>query len=150
MSTDAEQTRRARISATLKGRPKSAETRQRMSDAARQRSQEHRDRLSAALRGKKLGQPAQGFYISAQGYRVLTGQHDHPLAMPTGDLLEHRSVLFSQIAAGPHLCHWGCGRSLEWGGIRGIIADHLDGDPLNNDPANLVPSCNPCNAHRGN
>ena len=150
MSTDAEQTRRARISATLKGRPKSAETRQRMSDAARQRSQEHRQKLGDSLRGQWNGRPAEGSYVNNVGYRVLTGHRDHPLAMANGDVLEHRLVLFSQIGAGPHLCYWGCGRSLEWGGIRGIIADHLDGDRLNNDPANLVPSCNPCNAHRGN
>ena len=29
-----------------------------------------------------------------------------------------------------------------------LVADHLDWDIHNNDPANLVPSCRICNAHR--
>jgi hypothetical protein len=46
----------------------------------------------------------------------------------------------------------GCGKAaLEWGGRGGnsIVVDHLDDDPLNNDPENLVPSCTQCNASRG-
>ena len=153
MTTDAEQTRRARISATLKGRPKSAETRQRMSDAARRRSQEHLQRMSEANGGKRAGQEADGCYIQ-DGYRVLTGLQGHPLARRTrgfrgrGEVMEHRKVLYDAIGPGPHLCHWGCGKSLGWGGIGGIIVDHLDDDRLNNSPENLVPSCNHCNMYR--
>lgn len=33
-------------------------------------------------------------------------------------------------------------------GIRPLIADHVDGDTLNNSDSNLVPSCNDCNSHR--
>jgi hypothetical protein len=29
-----------------------------------------------------------------------------------------------------------------------LVADHLDWDLHNNDPTNIVPSCNHCNAHR--
>lgn len=30
-----------------------------------------------------------------------------------------------------------------------LIVDHLDGNPTNNDPANLAPACHPCNVRRG-
>lgn len=33
------------------------------------------------------------------------------------------------------------------GPVGSHVADHLDDDRLNNDPANLVPSCIPCNTH---
>lgn len=63
---------------------------------------------------------------------------------------EHRWVLFQKIGSGEHECHW-CGRIVSWdfeypeGGDMALIADHLDGDTLNNDPGNLVPACNTCN-----
>lgn len=98
------------------------------------------------------GRPARGSYIMSTGYRALTGQV-HPLAR-SGEVLEHRKVLYDKIGPGPHPCHWikvsGCGNTaLEWGGLRGVIADHLDGDIVNNHPDNLVPSCCGCNSHRG-
>jgi hypothetical protein len=71
------------------------------------------------------------------------------MAWKNGEVLEHRRVLYDAIGPGPHECHWsgisGCGKVLEWGGTGGIQADHLDGDKLNNDPTNLVPSCLGCN-----
>ncbi len=63
---------------------------------------------------------------------------------------EHKLVLFNAIGIGPHPCHW-CGRELHWEkGTKGaaLIADHLDSNPANNDPANLVASCNGCNTIR--
>lgn len=81
------------------------------------------------------------------GYRILSGQQGHPLA-DGGRLEEHRKVLYDKIGPGPHPCHWGCGKTLEWGGKSGIQADHLDGDRLNNDPDNLVASCGGCNVKR--
>lgn len=66
---------------------------------------------------------------------------------------EHRAVLFDRIGYGPHRCHW-CGRCVRWvpgaggGGGDVLVADHVDGDRRNNDPGNLVPSCQGCNAHR--
>ena len=89
-----------------------------------------------------------GSYVS-QGYRVLTGQQGHPLAASNGLLHEHRAVLYTKIGPGVHLCHWGCGRLLHWGGHGGIHADHVDGDTLNNSEENLVPSCVSCNRRRG-
>ncbi len=95
--------------------------------------------------------PAAGSYITEQGYRMLTGQV-HPLSH-RGEVLEHRKVLYDAIGSGPHECYWhaqsGCGHTaLSWGGKSGIAVDHLDGDRFNNDPQNLVPSCNGCNRRR--
>lgn len=78
-------------------------------------------------------------------YRVLTGQQGHPLAGPNGGVMEHRAVLYDKIGPGQHPCHH-CGTVVEWG--LDLHVDHLDDDPLNNDPDNLVPSCFPCNIHR--
>lgn len=104
---------------------------------------EARQKASAARRGS-----ARGYSLNPAGYRDLHMQDDHPLARSGGLLGEHRKVLYDAIGAGPHPCHW-CGKSLEWGGLGGIVADHVDNDKLNNDPSNLVPSCNPCNTGRG-
>lgn len=89
------------------------------------------------------GKPAVGRFISAQGYVGLTMHYDHPLAND-GTVLEHRKVLYDKIGPGSHDCNW-CGKSLEWGGLEGIQADHKDGDKQNNDSDNLVPSCLICN-----
>ena len=111
---------------------------------------ERRAEVSRQRRGRKPnGEPATGHTIFWQykPYRVLTGQHDHPLAH-RGAVREHRKVLYDEIGPGPHECHWGCGRLLEWGGRQGIHADHLDGDTLNNSIKNLVVSCPTCNKRR--
>lgn len=68
----------------------------------------------------------------------------------------HRYVLHEAIGDGPHPCHW-CGKEILWMARRGrngerpndLVPDHLDGDPKNNTPENLVPSCYRCNALRG-
>jgi hypothetical protein len=86
---------------------------------------------------------------SVKGFRMRT-LRDHPLAPPSGVLPVSRIVLYEKIGPGPHPCHW-CGRLVNWGrGITtdGLIADHLDWDHTNDDPANLVPSCNSCNTRR--
>lgn len=62
----------------------------------------------------------------------------------------HKVVLYDKLGHGPHLCHW-CGRPVRW--VKGtagdaLIADHVDGDELNNDPGNLVAACNGCNTIR--
>jgi hypothetical protein len=80
----------------------------------------------------------------------------HPLAYKDGRIKEHRFVLYEKIGPGPHACHW-CGREIQWmpGGRaafrdrRYLVPDHLDTNPLNNAPGNLVPSCVPCNSSRG-
>ena len=94
-------------------------------------------------------EPAQGFSYTRGGYRALTGQQGHPLVTNGGgQLLEHRKVLYDEIGPGPHLCYFGCGKELEWGGRSGIQVCHLDDDKLNNDPANLVPCCIGCRRRR--
>lgn len=71
----------------------------------------------------------------------------HPVAHADGRVRVHRAVLYDKIGPGPHPCHW-CGSSVDWYGIPELVSDHLDGDTWNNDPGNLVPSCNGCNAVR--
>lgn len=110
-------------------------------------TQEVWDKAAESRRGKYLGQEARGYSISPAGYVDLHMQQGHPLSRSGGLLGEHREVLYDKIGPGPHPCHW-CGKLLDWGGLGGIIADHLDGDRINNDPENLVPSCSPCNTGR--
>ena len=97
----------------------------------------------------------QGRPISATAYRDIR-LPEHPLASKGGIVREHRVVLFAKIGPGTHPCHW-CGSPVTWrapgepGTITGqgvLIADHLDDDKRNNDPGNLVPSCNRCNVWR--
>lgn len=100
-------------------------------------------KISAAKRGE--GHP--GKYL-LEGYVMLLSQHSHPLADEDGKVYEHRKVLYDKIGPGPHECHWGCGKLLDWGGVEGVCVDHLDGDKENNSEKNLVPSCLPCNWSR--
>jgi hypothetical protein len=77
---------------------------------------------------------------------------EHPLAPPSGDVAVCRLVLYEKIGVGPHACQW-CDKAVdwmpgEWTDPAALVADHLDWDIHNNDPANLVPSCRVCNAHR--
>lgn len=92
------------------------------------------------------GTPAVGGYVDAYGYRILTGHQGHPLACRNGELKEHRKVLYAKLGPGPHTCHM-CGKGLGWDQL---IADHLDGNRLNNEPGNLAPACRKCNWDRQN
>lgn len=75
----------------------------------------------------------------------------HPLASANGIVYVHRSVLHSLIGPGPHECHW-CGVQVNWsltvGASDYLQVDHLDENKENNNPGNLVPSCNRCNTTR--
>ena len=78
----------------------------------------------------------------------------HPLASKNGRLFFHRYLLFEKLGAGVHPCYW-CGDPVEWKvrdgrgvGVGDLVVDHLDGDPQNNDPSNLVAACNQCNTIR--
>lgn len=98
------------------------------------------------------GSVALGSYIDAYGYRVLTGQQEHPLAYGNGEVKEHRKVLYDKIGPGQHCCYL-CGKVIEWQSpdqARRICTDHVDGDRLNNDPLNLEPACVKCNWDRQN
>lgn len=89
--------------------------------------------------------------VTTNGY-MKEYDKDHPLSDKRGIVYSHRKILYDKIGAGPHKCHW-CGRAVYWGldpreDEDALVADHLDGDRLNNTASNLVPSCHPCNAHR--
>lgn len=60
----------------------------------------------------------------------------------------HRVLLLHKLGAGPQKCHW-CHKEVLWGVYPGIYTDHLNGNKLDNDPDNLVPSCARCNSMRG-
>lgn len=128
------------------------ETRQKMIQGIKNHwTEENRQKTSQKRRGHHDGVPTKGS-LDGDGYKILCNQYDHPLAR-NGQLEEHRKVLYDKIGPGPHYCHWNCGKLLEWRDANELISDHLNGDKLNNDPENLVPSCRSCNvarARRGN
>jgi hypothetical protein len=76
---------------------------------------------------------------------------NHIIAPASGRLPLHRFLLWEKIGMGPHLCHY-CGTYVNWSNRRTavgcLIAEHVDGDHLNNDPENLVPACQTCNLKR--
>lgn len=107
-------------------------------------------------KNSRTGQKAKGWFLkefsTGKKYKILTGQQGHPLASPNHQVSEHRKVLFDKIGPGPHACHWGCGKVLDWHMSRrtdAIKADHINGDTLDNSSENLVASCAICNARRG-
>lgn len=96
--------------------------------------------------------------VDSDGYRIVQAP-GHPLAREDGSIREHRMVLFDVIGPGVHPCHW-CGWEVDWavtyrpGGTAAerwsaLIADHLNGDRLCNEPGNLVAACAYCNSNRG-
>lgn len=105
----------------------------------------HRNRIRRT--GKYTVQPRT---IAPQRYKSVKVV-GHPLACATTHRVYlHRLVLFNTLGFGNFACFW-CGTTVRW--RRGIttdalIPDHLDHDRHNNDPTNLVPSCNRCNAAR--
>ena len=88
--------------------------------------------------------------IQPSGYVALSDK-THALSGKDGFLYEHRKVLFDAIGIGPHECRW-CRKPISWKASDRrsmIVVDHLDGDKANNDPRNLVASCQGCNGRRG-
>lgn len=106
-----------------------------------------RNDLRAHVPIRTVGVP----YVGTGGYlRVqLPG---HPLANRWGTTFIHRIVLYEQIGPGWHLCVH-CGKEITWEFSApwhpaALVSDHLDRNRTNNDPANLVPSCDSCNKTR--
>jgi hypothetical protein len=96
----------------------------------------HGDPLATANDGRAT--------VNSNGYRTLH-RPGHPLADKHGTVYEHRVVLYAIIGPGTHPCHW-CRRPVTWG--KNLYVDHVNDDPLDNAPANLVQSCNGCNINR--
>ena len=76
----------------------------------------------------------------------------HPVAPASGIVAIARINLYDRIGPGEHACNW-CGTTVEWmpgAGLapRALIVDHLNLDPTDDRPENLVPSCSVCNAGR--
>lgn len=95
--------------------------------------------------------PVRDRYRHSSGYWHIK-RPEHPLAHSSGWLREHRAVLFDAIGPGEHPCHW-CHTTVSWDksyprSMVGLVVDHVDENPGNNDPSNLVPSCAPCNLAR--
>lgn len=160
--------RRSNISESLKGRvgpnlgkSMSKEQKQKLSESmtGKAQSAEAKQRKSAALvdyysteehrfkRSLELGGSGDGTWVSKEGY-VQVYLPGHPLSNQRGWVARHRAALYDSIGTGPHLCNWGCGKVLNWGGLHGICADHLNDIPGDDRPENLVPSCRVCNWHR--
>lgn len=74
---------------------------------------------------------------------------EHVLARKSGVVTMQRLVLFGKVGLGPHRCHW-CEKWVNWGWPMAdrLTVDHLDWDPSNNDPSNLVVACHGCNSKR--
>ncbi len=85
--------------------------------------------------------------------RRMLYRPDHALAGNTGLVSAARAILFNRIGAGWHSCHW-CGRKIRWrigksgNLVDAVIADHVNNDPLDDAPENIVASCGACNGTR--
>lgn len=92
--------------------------------------------------------PRGGTPSVGKGYLQVMAQ-GHPLAMKSGYVLLHRWVLWAETGAEDRPCHW-CGITVSWWGTgpSRLHADHVDDDPSNNRPENLVSSCPRCNVWR--
>lgn len=88
--------------------------------------------------------------------RTMVYKSDHPIASVDGRVLIYRLALYDLIGPGTHPCHW-CSTPVTWTNQssrgrrthRDLVVDHLDGNPRNNEPNNLVPACSRCNVLRG-
>jgi hypothetical protein len=83
-------------------------------------------------------------YITKAGY-IKVKLPDHPLAEKGGNIFEHRQVFYDNNKDKPLICFW-CEETLTW---KNVKIDHLNNNKSDNQPSNLVASCNDCNRARG-
>ena len=84
--------------------------------------------------------------LHAKGYYIRRVEKGHPMAFachPTW-AYTHRVIAYDKYGDGVITCHW-CSSKREWAKL---TVDHLDDNPKNNDPNNLVPACPTCNNQR--
>jgi len=82
--------------------------------------------------------------VRGDGYRAVY-EPRHPLADKSGYVFEHRKVAFESNRGACPGCHW-CAVQLTW---PTAVVDHLNDTRGDNEPSNLVVSCNDCNRWRG-
>jgi hypothetical protein len=87
-------------------------------------------------------------------YLVIRNAQGHPIATHDGSIPYHRFVLYEKLQSPwGAVCRW-CEYPLLWktrlsySVAHVVCADHLDGNKANNDPDNLVASCDWCNKNR--
>jgi len=81
--------------------------------------------------------------------RRMVNVPQHPLTSTSSIIPEYRKLLYEAIGSGTHPCHH-CGIPVTWSPGAGctsdaLVVDHLDRNPRNDSPENLVPSCQRCN-----
>lgn len=117
----------------------------------------HMRRIQRNGRPDRLGPKYR--YVDGHGYVwVHIPARSHPLSeglrIYEGNrvrIMEHRLVLFDSIGPGSHPCNW-CDQIVDWGmppkTLGSLVVDHLNWDRADNNPDNLVPSCERCNTLR--
>lgn len=86
----------------------------------------------------------QGKYLVYVGFQ-------HPACHKFGITPVHKLVLWDKLAGQDAKCNW-CDKDIFWNSDDWndkLVADHVDTNKVNNEPSNLVPSCNRCNLTRG-
>ena len=84
-------------------------------------------------------------YKTSGGY-VKLHLPGHPLADSNGCVLEHRKVAYDLFPVHTSLsCFW-CRKEVRWDTL---VIDHLNNNREDNEPSNLLISCNGCNRLRG-
>lgn len=119
---------------------------------ARFRDKPYKKRKYCSLACSGVGRRKEGprRHDNRYAYRYAPG---HPLATRSSPIVtEHRLALWDKIGPGTHPCHH-CQEPVTWSpdakcAKGALVVDHLNGQRQDNDPANLVPSCTPCNARR--
>lgn len=83
-------------------------------------------------------------YVTPSGY-VYIRRPNHPLALTSGLVSEHRALVFDDLGPGPMRCAL-CGIEVTW---ETVHIDHIDETTDNNVRSNLRPTCSVCNTRRG-